>query len=308
MIVRIRSLVNAAAPMAAAWRAVSARRRRWLRLPNMVVTGPARTSSPGRSASSRRRLRAPDPARQTWCWGGGRGTADSVDGLAQSGPGDLAWRDGQDLTLIPDLAHARSSAAGAASTARSGPIPIIGPSSTTPAWPCFRLLRPRLPARPGRRRDPGGTRDAGPLPSPLHPFRIERFAAWRGPYRSEGRSSTDDRRITQGITTMRRFLFAAATLALLAPRRPWPRRRGQDLDHRHGGSDISQLDPFRPPAPRTSRSSPGSSTASCGSSRARPASRPWSRTSPNPGPARTTAGTWTFALRKGVKFHGGYGV
>ncbi|KTS20773.1 polyamine ABC transporter substrate-binding protein [Methylobacterium indicum] len=107
---------------------------------------------------------------------------------------------------------------------------------------------------------------------------------------------------------MRRFLFAAATLALLGPAPALAQApTGKTLTIGMAAADISQLDPFRA---TSTQDKPVVSWIFNGLVRFKPGSTSLETLEPDLAESWTRSDdgrTWTFALRKGVKFHGGYG-
>ena len=107
---------------------------------------------------------------------------------------------------------------------------------------------------------------------------------------------------------MRRFLFAAATLALLAAAPALAQApAGKVLTIGMAAADISQLDPFRA---TSTQDKPVVSWIFNGLVRFKPGSTSLETLEPDLAESWTRSEdgrTWTFALRKGVKFHGGYG-
>ncbi len=120
--------------------------------------------------------------------GGGRGTADSVDGLARPVSATSLGAMDKTLTLIPDLAHAQVIRSWSGLDGEMPDhIPIIGPSASTPGLVhAFGFSGHGFQLGPVVGEILAELVTQGRSASPLHPFRIERFAAWRGPYRSEG--------------------------------------------------------------------------------------------------------------------------
>ncbi|MGE7416456.1 NAD(P)/FAD-dependent oxidoreductase [Methylobacterium tarhaniae] len=120
--------------------------------------------------------------------GGGRGTADSADGLARPVAATSLGAIGKTLTLIPDLAHAQVIRSWSGLDGEMPDhIPVIGPSGTTPGLVhAFGFSGHGFQLGPVVGEILAELVTTGRSASPLQPFRIERFAAWRGPYRSEG--------------------------------------------------------------------------------------------------------------------------
>lgn len=120
--------------------------------------------------------------------GGGRGTADVADGLARPVAATSLGAMEKTLALIPDLAHAQVIRTWSGLDGEMPDhIPVIGPSCTTPGLVhAFGFSGHGFQLGPVVGEILAELVTQGRSASPLHPFRIERFADWRGPYRSEG--------------------------------------------------------------------------------------------------------------------------
>ncbi|MFE1599192.1 NAD(P)/FAD-dependent oxidoreductase [Methylobacterium sp. ID0610] len=121
--------------------------------------------------------------------GGGRGTADVADGLARPVAATSLGAMGRTLTLVPDLAHAQVIRTWSGLDGEMPDhIPVIGPSATTPGLlHAFGFSGHGFQLGPVVGEILAELATQGRSASPLHPFRIERFAGWQGgPPRSEG--------------------------------------------------------------------------------------------------------------------------
>ncbi|GJD51378.1 Monomeric sarcosine oxidase [Methylobacterium crusticola] len=157
--------------------------------PNMVVTEPLPFRVPRSIGVVGGDVYVRQVRRGNVILGGGRGTGDPADDLARPAGASARGAMGRTLALIPDLAHAQVIRTWSGLDGEMPDhIPVIGPSATTPGLVhAFGFSGHGFQLGPvvGEILAELVTRGRSALP--LHPFRIERFAGWRGgPHLSAG--------------------------------------------------------------------------------------------------------------------------